>query len=440
MTLAPDALLNGGRAGALARVVATLRFDIARDFFRRVTVQIAAVMLLIEAIFLAERFTIIFGQGLEKNANLVDISLILGLTSSEIFDLALAVAVLVSVYWVCLRMREERELLVLSAAGVGVFQLTLLVGTIALAAQLVSLAVSGAIDPVSRYSERVILFNAEYRAIRSGVNAGQFYFFPDHVAFAPPKEHGPDRRPFEPGEYYFSPNYIAPRKGPSSEDRRLFVYEEQAPGVSRVITANHAYLDGPDSSGNIALKLRDFASHMLLEQQIAPAASPKSCSGSGCPNRLPEIPQIAMHVRDLSQQMSIDQLIPFPPRGTDVAEQTIFEQLFSVPATTERREEALTSLGQRFARSLLCLLAPLVALAALSVTTPITNNFVLPVACMVLMALDLAMERLITTLVPSSALIAVGAPLAIASVLVIALLAYVRSVQGLLVRPQLSRP
>jgi lipopolysaccharide export LptBFGC system permease protein LptF len=341
-------------------------------------------------------------------------------------------------------MREERELLVLSAAGVGLFQLTLLVAAVAVIAQLVSILVSGEIDPASRFAERSILFDAEYRAIRTGVNAGQFYFFPDHVAFAPPKAHGPDRRPFEPGEYYFSPNYVAPRQGPSSEDRRLFVYEEQAPGVSRIITANHAYLDGPDSSGHISLKLREFASHTLLEQHMVPEAATTSgrspCTGSACPSRLPEFPQLAMHVRDLSQQMSIDQLIPFPPRGTDVAEQSVFEQAFSSVADPDRRAAELASLGQRFTRSLLCFLAPLVALAALTLTTAITNNFILPLACMVLMALDLATERLITELAPSSPLVALAVPLFVAGIVAVVLLAYVRAAQGLLVRPQLSRP
>jgi len=443
MSFAPEAAAREDRFRNFTTSLATLRLDIARDFFRRVALQIVAVMVLIEAIFLAERFTIVFGEGLQKNANLFDISLILGCTSTEIFDLALAIAVLTSVYWVCLRMREERELLVLSAAGVGLFQLILLVGAVAVAAQLLSLAVSGAIDPASRYAERAILFDAEYRAIRTGVNAGQFYYFPDHVAFAPPKEHGPDRRPFEPGEYYFSPNFVVPRTGPSSEDRRLFVYEEQAPGVSRIITANHAYLDGPDSTGHIALKLRDFASHMLLEQQMTRAASAIKagipCARGSCPHLLPDLPQIAMHVRDLSQQMSIDQLIPFPPRGTDVAEQTIVQEAFSSSAP-DRRMDELVSLGQRFTRSLLCFLAPLVALAALSLTTPFTNNFVLPLACMVLMALDLGTERLIAQTAPSNAAIAVAVPIVVAGLLVLALLSYLRSVQGTLVRPQLSRP
>ena len=80
MTVVPEALSHDHRFRALANVFEILKFDVARAFFRRVTLQIIAVMALIEAIFLAERFTIVFGEGLEKNANMLDISLILGCT------------------------------------------------------------------------------------------------------------------------------------------------------------------------------------------------------------------------------------------------------------------------------------------------------------------------------------------------------------------------
>jgi lipopolysaccharide export system permease protein len=433
-------------AASPREVFVTLKHDFARDFFRRVAVQILAVMALIEAIFLAERFTIVFDAALQKNANLVDISFVLACTSTEIFDLALAIAVLTAVYWICLQMREERELLVLSAAGIGIFQIIVLVMAVALAAQFASLAVSGFIDPISRYAERLILFDAEYRALRNGVTTGQFYYFPHHVAFAPPKPHGPDRRPFEPGEYYFSPNYVAPRKGPRSADERLFVYERTGPGVARIVTADHAYLDGPDTQGRLFLRVRDFGSHTLLEaQSVIDASGPQKlhCKFQGlrCPDKFSDLPQLSMHVRNLSQEMSIDELIPFPPRGVDAVEQTLVDELFfdgSHPGA--KRMEEMSLLGQRFARGLLCLLAPLMALGAVSLTTRFTNNFTLPLACMALMTLDLATERLIRAIAPTGPASAIAIPLAVAIGLTGVLVWLIRRVQGAVVRPQLSRP
>src|SRR5262249_1519437 len=89
----------------------------ARGFFSGILVQVFAVVALIEAIFLAERFTIVFRDAADKDANLLDIFLLLGCTSTEIFDLALSIAVLIAVYSIVLRMRENRELLALFAAG-----------------------------------------------------------------------------------------------------------------------------------------------------------------------------------------------------------------------------------------------------------------------------------------------------------------------------------
>ena len=132
----------------------------ARDFLASVLKQILAIMTLVEAIFLAERFPMVFRDVLQNHADLLDTSLIFALTSPQIFDLALALAIVIAVYWTTLRMRESRELLVLSSAGLGPRQLTALPLVIAVVAQLVSLTVSGMIDPASRYAQRVVLSDA----------------------------------------------------------------------------------------------------------------------------------------------------------------------------------------------------------------------------------------------------------------------------------------
>ena len=167
----------------------------ARSFFASVALQVFTVMVLVEAIFLAERFPMVFRDVFRHNADLFDTALLFLCNSTQIFDLALAIAILMAVYWTTLRMRENRELLVLFAAGTGPYQLMALILAIAVAAQIASLTVSGVIDPASRYAQRVILFNAEFRALKNGINTGQFYKFPNRVAFAPATDRGrPQRR------------------------------------------------------------------------------------------------------------------------------------------------------------------------------------------------------------------------------------------------------
>ena len=99
-----------------------LRGDYARGFFRKVASQALAVIILIEAIFLAEHFTWVFRDAVRHNADLSGIGLVLVFTSTEIFDLALAIAILMAAYVALLRMRENRELLVLFASGLGPYQ------------------------------------------------------------------------------------------------------------------------------------------------------------------------------------------------------------------------------------------------------------------------------------------------------------------------------
>jgi lipopolysaccharide export LptBFGC system permease protein LptF len=394
----------------------------ASRFFSSVALQILAVMTLVEAVFLAERFPMVFRDVLKNNASLYDTALLFLLNSTQIFDLALAIAVLMAVYLTTLRMRENRELLVLFAAGTGPYQLTALVLVTALAAQIASLTVSGVIDPASRYTQRVILFDAEFRALRTGINTGQFYYFPDRVAFAPAQ---------------------AKSHGKADQTRKLFVYEQVKPGSFRIITADHARLEGPDDSGAMLLTLDGFTSHMFEDtpkQAVAatPQGDTKTCNG--CGNWPKGSPRMVVSANDVVQQMTMDQLLTFKPRGSQAEELTVFEQLGAGRGVvSEKQKEAMRLLGERFSRSLLCLLAPLIALAAVCLTARRTNYITLPLACMTLMSLDVASEWLIKTLGPIDPLGALTTPAIVAAVILAALLAVVVRRQGELVRPQLAR-
>ena len=123
--------------GLRATLSGFLRGDYVRGFFQRVLGQALAVVILIEAIFLAEHFTWVFRDAVRHDADLSGIALVLICTSTEIFDLALAIAILMAVYVTLLRMRENREMLVLFASGLGPYQLGALVLIVALAGQLI---------------------------------------------------------------------------------------------------------------------------------------------------------------------------------------------------------------------------------------------------------------------------------------------------------------
>jgi lipopolysaccharide export system permease protein len=430
-------------AGAGLRVTLSnfLRGDYARGFFSRILFQTTAVIILIEAIFLAEHFTWVFRDAVRHEADLPGIALVLACTSTEIFDLALAVAILMAAYLTLLRMRENRELLVLFASGLGPYQLGALVVIVALAGQLVSTLGSGVADPLSRYAQRSILFSSELRSLKKGVAKNEFYFFPSYIAYA--MDHVVDGAPppRSAGEVPVIDASINARPG---TDRTLFVYQQTGAHTSRVITAAQARLDGPDRSGRIVFNLNDFTSHTFADAHPMAgengAGRPGGARCSDCAEIWKVGPPVSMKVRDMSQLMMVDQLLPFSSRSSTTAEQTVFEQLF-VPDSQAAgaRAAQMRLLAERFSRSLLSFLAPLMALLGVSVTNRFTNWFALPLSCLVLMAVNLVCEWVITTTAPVSVAGALLPPLLFYGAIAAGVFGVIVWRHNDFVRPQLAR-
>ena len=134
-------------------------------------------------------------------------------------------------------------------------------------------------------------------------------------------------------------------------------------------------------------------------------------------------------------------MLTFLPRGSKPEELTIFEQFEAKAGTTSlKQRQEMRLLGERFARSLLCLLAPLMALVSVCLTSRVTNYLALPLACMALMALNVMSEWLIRAIVPTNPLEALAVPTALTAIFAALLLAEVINRQSELVRPQLARP
>jgi lipopolysaccharide export system permease protein len=385
----------------------------AQRLFAGVAGLVFVVMLLFEAVFVAERFPMVFRAIAQNHADPRDMGFLLLCNSTQVVDLALAIAVLVGTYWTVLRMRENRELLVLVAAGTGPFQLIGLALAVAVMAMFASLYVSSVLDPAARFAEREVLFQAEFRGLRTGINTGQFYDFPGRVAFAPARQ---------------TPSGIAA----ANQTRGLFVYEELKDGRFRVITADHASLEGPDGQGRLLLKLGGFAS-----QTFDPVG--KTCKD--CGGTTTGLSQMATLAGDITQTMKTEQLLSFEPRGANANEMTVFEQFAANTWSTDpRHREDMRLLGERLARSFLCLLAPLIALACVCLTNRTSNYFALPLACMGLMSLNVTSEWLIRVIVPLDPWGAFRTPALLTLAMAALLLAEIFHAQGKLAQPQLGRP
>jgi hypothetical protein len=312
---------------------------------------------------------------------------------------------------------------------------------VALAGQMVGTIGSGVVDPLSRYAQRSILFSSELRSLKKGVAKNEFYYFPSYVAYAMEHVTGGAPPPPAPGAV---PVIDASRDAKPAADRTLFVYQQIGPHTSRVVTAAQARLDGPDRSGKIVLNLSDFTSHTfadahpLASENGVARAGPVKCST--CMDTLKDGPPISMKVRDMSQLMMVDQLLPFTARSSNTDEQTVFEQLF-VPDTQtgESRAAQMQLLAERFSRSLLSFLAPLVALLGVALTNRLTNWFALPLCCLALMSVNLLCEWVITQVGPLSVAGALLPVLLLYSAIATATFVLIVWRHTDFVRPQLAR-
>jgi lipopolysaccharide export system permease protein len=380
-----------------------------RGIAKEMVMQILVILALIEGVFLAERFSAVFDLGVESHASVGEISLMLLSASPEILDLALAIAVLIGVYRVLLRAREDRELVVMASAGLEIRSIVGMLLRISLVSCLISLLISGVVAPVAQYGQRVIVFNAEYRALRYGAIAGQFYFFPGHVVFA-----GPEREHAQP--------------------RRLFIREQSA-GLDRIITANRATLEGPNAQGKVSLGLRDFLSYDFNND---PSAARREICPS-CPPLPSAFPPMTVRAPNLSVQFDREQLIHFDPRGTDTKEWTLFELLGLTTTSRSEKPADVASLGERFARSLLCLLAPLFGFAAFTFTNRATRMLALPAACAALLLLDLGAILLIAELAPFGKVILLAALSTLAFCIALVLVLQMERSHCRVLRPALAR-
>jgi lipopolysaccharide export system permease protein len=397
-----------------------------REFVIDTLRMAAIVMVLVEAIFLSERFPMVFRDVLRNHAGFVDAAMILALNVPQIFDLALPLALLIATYTSVLGMRENRELLVLGAAGMGPSRLIVPIVAVSVAATICSVLVSGFINPLSLYAQRAVLFDAEYRGLTQGSGTGQLYFLNDRVVYAPRQPPGetaaPEREPASGAEHKKGGFHLrAPR-----QKRNVFLYEPAGPGRFRIILAATARVAGKEKDGYVPLLLGEVTSRVF---RYAPSAD----EGSGSTDE-------TFYATTAKQGMVISDLIPFPTRGNDGTELTLPELMRGrTRAGWPEPAVQLRLVGERIGRGLLCLIAPLLAMIAVGVTSRLTLYLALPLGCMTLMSLNVSTEWLLRTLTLGRASLLTLLMMALTGAGMAILLALIVRGQRVLLRPQLAR-
>ncbi|GAJ30001.1 LptF/LptG family permease [Acidomonas methanolica] len=348
------------RLSALLAEYGTLRI---RQFLRDSLRLVLFVMLLVEAIFLSERFPMVFRDVLRNHAGLPEALAVYALTIPQILDLSLPIAFLTATYMTVLQMRESRELLVLGAVGMGPRHLIVPGMALAIMACIVSLFVSGVVNPFSLYEQRAVLFRAEYRALTVGRSAGQFYFPKDRVMFAPPQI-----------------------DNTSHFKRNIFIREPDGPGRFRIILAGSARVAKGGGNGYVPLQLEDVAWRVFCFDPTV-----VSCSADGGTS--------TFSARTSDRNLVLSDVLPFAARGFDGTEMTSAELAAAGHGTGAFAPQTMTRiLGERIGRGLLCVMAPLLALIGVCLTTRRTVYLALPSACIILMSFNISTEWIIRSM------------------------------------------
>ena len=379
----------------------------ARRFVAMIALQLFFILLLVEGILLAEKFSHLLEIILENQASKFNVILLLSYFAPEVFDLALPIALLMAVYLVALRCREGRELVILATMGIGARQFIALALMIGFAAQLSSLLVSGIMEPYSQFASREVLFQAQNRALRGGIASARFYEFPGYVAYGPAQTEAAPERP-------------------------LFIYRSLSDNLARVIASRRARLEGPNVAGELTLHLHDLT---ILDHPKPNAPGPNNATPGEAPNAARTN---VMRIGSFAQEMVLDDLLRFPPRGESPVERTSFELLASVSGMATPTGD-IGEIGRRLARSLICLITPLIAGLALAFTHRASPAFVLPMSCAGLMALDIAASTAVKNFAAvgfSAMIIALAATTAL---IIIVIAKLILNRQNELIRPAMAR-
>lgn len=385
-------------------------FGITRYLTGQTLLQAAAVTLIIATIFVFEKVGGQISRALEAGLQLTALPALLLATLPLIFSIALPLALLIAIYRVFLRLREDGELVSLANLGIRPWYFMGLAGAYGALFMTGVLVVSGFVEPYSRYVHRLLLFEARKDLVREGLHTGDIRKLLGYVAAKPNGAEG-ER----------STNVFIVDTNPGTFQRlisadRVELTSTADPGVYNVdlvnlevIFLNHALHDRRSSSGkqdSLLFRNRDKARPTIGAPQYA-------------------------------RSLTLGEFARFPPRLSRDDQRYLTELV--APLSGELRVEDRHFL--RFAEILLqgwlCLLAPFAAFLAVSFTSTGRSVVVLPAAAAGLFGLNILVQNLAKALSDAGAspLILPGA-MQFAILMLLAATAYRTMRQGAFLKPR----
>jgi lipopolysaccharide export system permease protein len=362
----------------------------------QIALRFVLLVLLIEAIFLLQHFFDIFEAVVEEADSFSNVLGLVLLTSPEVY-FALPVAVVASVFLVLRECQERRELLVLASAGFGTRRLLLLAALVGVSAQLASLIISGYILPYSSFAFRSKLMGVREQALDVGGAPGRFYSFSGQTIMRWPAA-------------------VAHQK------TALFLAQNLDNAMQRIITARDARLMDVTDRQRVGILLSgvvafDFPKRLTSTQ----VPSDQLCQGCGASTA--NAFRNSMAIETYERVIDLSELFRLDPRGLTPREWTLGELLgiSASPTASMQSIEEGDELITRLVRSLTCLVAPFVALLALTFRGRFAPAVALPAACVTILCVDVGSLMIGRPLVPVGIAVACAALFLIHACLVVGL-------------------
>ncbi len=211
------------------------RLPVVRVLGKPLILRLLLLLVVIEAIFLAESFTTLMEHALRYGGKASDVLHLLGFKVPEILDLALAISLLIATYFATQDARNRGELVILATAGIHwgrVVAFVLLLGTLGGALSFLN---AGLLLPMSKYGERLALAQLQKNHVLSRITEGAeettLQTIRDTTFIATPGDQGTTRGQL----FVFQPQPNDTWRAATSQDWQV---TDPAPADTHTITLN----------------------------------------------------------------------------------------------------------------------------------------------------------------------------------------------------------
>jgi lipopolysaccharide export LptBFGC system permease protein LptF len=318
------------------------------------------VLITIETLFLSDVIVSrVLPELLAHGAGISTIALIVLYSAPSGLFIALPTALLIGVYIVILRRREDQEFKIFAGLGYSPGALSITALAIGLVGAAGSLVLSGFVEPTARFLLTSTLEGVAYEAIRDGeLTSGRFYQIGDTTFYA-----------------------ASGRLNKVAGD--VFLYQDKSDDGGRVIIASHLFnlhTNKQDQTGVLFdnVNIYEFRDQAGAQQSENPQETESGCVGCQ-PNGSP--PPLK-HLYFDKFYMELPKVNLAQARDWRSPEEANFVEMFLVP---EWDAGYVQVFGERLLRAALCLVTPLMALVAVAFTYSRTLLLSLPTASAVVL-------------------------------------------------------